>query len=255
MGLIGLGKTLAVEGQRYNIITNILVPAALSRLTESLLPPELQRQMAPVHVAPVVAVLCHERCPAAGAVVEAAGGAVATYRWQRSRGAARVHLTPETVLDDWQEMDAAADVDAACPETPGDQMALLSREVTAAAEREAELRESAAAGDAVDVPRALRARLPPARFTYRPQDAVLYALSIGVSLSQRHGLRYLYEAADEFQPHPMFPAVVFSALDMSRLASLPGFPIDLTQVSGVVPAVCCYLYLYLFPRQQMMIHL
>ena len=233
MGLVGLGKTLALEGQRYNIITNILVPAAMSRLTESLLPPELQRQMAPVHVAPVVAVLCHERCPAAGAVVEAAGGAVATYRWQRSRGMAEAQLTPENVLDQWETMDTT-DADTPCPETPAEQMALLSRQLTDAAEREAERREEEAApADTVDVSRALRARFPPAKFAYQPRDAILYALSIGVSLSQPHGLRYLYEAADGFAPHPMFPAIVFSALDMSLMANLPGFPVDLTQVSVV----------------------
>ncbi|KAF0290771.1 Peroxisomal multifunctional enzyme type 2 [Amphibalanus amphitrite] len=230
MGLIGLGKTLALEGERHNIITNVLVPAALSRLTESLLPPELQRQMAPVHVAPVVAVLCHRRCPAAGAVVEAAGGAAATYRWQRSAGIADLELTPEKVLDQWEVLDAA-DPAAESPDTPAAQMALLSRQLTDAAEREAERREveSAPAGT-VDVSRALRTRLPPARFTYGPRDAALYALSIGVSLEQRHGLRYLYEAADGFEPHPMFASVVFSALDMTRMASLPGFPIDLTQL-------------------------
>ena len=139
----------------------------------------------------------------------------------------------------------AVDSEAPSPESAAEQMALLSRQLTEASEREAERREEEATPPGtVDVSRALRCRLPPARFSYRPRDAVLYALSIGVSLSQKHGLRYLYEGADGFQPHPVFPAVMFSALDLSRLASLPGFPVDLTQVS-VVSSGCLQFFFLL----------
>lgn len=39
MGLVGLANTLAIEGARKNIHTNVIVPTAGSRLTEDIIPP------------------------------------------------------------------------------------------------------------------------------------------------------------------------------------------------------------------------
>lgn len=39
LGLVGLANTLAIEGARKNIYTNVIVPTAASRLTEDILPP------------------------------------------------------------------------------------------------------------------------------------------------------------------------------------------------------------------------
>lgn len=39
MGLVGLANTLAIEGAKKNIFTNVIVPTAASRLTEDIIPP------------------------------------------------------------------------------------------------------------------------------------------------------------------------------------------------------------------------
>lgn len=54
MGLVGLANTVAIEGARYNIHCNVIVPTAASRLTEDILPPELFSELKPELIAPVV---------------------------------------------------------------------------------------------------------------------------------------------------------------------------------------------------------
>jgi len=59
-GVAGFMRVLALEGMKYGITVNVLAPAALSRMTEDLMPdtPELADRMAPEKVAPTIAWLC-----------------------------------------------------------------------------------------------------------------------------------------------------------------------------------------------------
>jgi len=74
--LIGLTRTLAIEGQRYGIKVNAVAPGALTRMTESLVG-EIGARLDPSFVSPVVVMLGHELCPINGEVLIAAGGRVA----------------------------------------------------------------------------------------------------------------------------------------------------------------------------------
>ena len=85
-GLIGFAKALAQEGAKNNIKTNILCPAAASRMTENLMPPQMLEKLKPEAVSPIVAYMCTEEINTNGAIFEAGAGNFAHANWARSKG-------------------------------------------------------------------------------------------------------------------------------------------------------------------------
>lgn len=98
MALVGLTRTLAIEGAKFDIKANAVAPLARTAMTETLLGPFGER-LDPKHVSPVVAVLCHEDCPVSGEVYSAGGGRVARFFVGLTPGWYDPDLTPETVRD------------------------------------------------------------------------------------------------------------------------------------------------------------
>ena len=74
MGLIGLTNVLKLEGAKYNVKTNVIVPVAASRLTEDVLPPEFFEKMKPDYIAPAVLYMCSEECQDSGMIINATLG-------------------------------------------------------------------------------------------------------------------------------------------------------------------------------------
>ena len=74
MGLVGLANTLKLEGDRYGIYTNVVAPVAATRLTEDILPPDLQAKLQPEFVTPLVLFLSSEDCGENGTVYNAGAG-------------------------------------------------------------------------------------------------------------------------------------------------------------------------------------
>jgi len=86
MALIGLGQTLALEGKKHNVYTNIIAPAADSRLTATVLPDDIRIKLKPEYVSPLVAYLCSDQSEENGNLFEVGGGFFFYLRWYRSPG-------------------------------------------------------------------------------------------------------------------------------------------------------------------------
>ena len=107
LGLYGLSQTLAIEGAAKNIKVNAIAPAAGSRMSATIWPPEVTEAVKPEYVSPLVAYLCHQSCDVNGAIFEVGGGWIARLRWQRSEGAtfdAPGAHTPEDVIENWERI-------------------------------------------------------------------------------------------------------------------------------------------------------
>jgi NAD(P)-dependent dehydrogenase (short-subunit alcohol dehydrogenase family) len=74
MGMVGLMNCLKLEAKKHDIRMNCIAPTAVTRMTEDLLPPDLQELLKPEMVAPLVLLLASEHCPANGEIYCAGGG-------------------------------------------------------------------------------------------------------------------------------------------------------------------------------------
>ncbi|HAG94795.1 MAG: short-chain dehydrogenase [Pseudomonadales bacterium] len=103
-GLIGLSNVAAIEGEEFNIKSNIILPGAVTRMAEGLdtskFPP-----MDPELVAPAVAWMAHESCTLSGEMLVSIAGRMARAYAAETRGVHR----PE-----WTIEDVAAEIEAIC---------------------------------------------------------------------------------------------------------------------------------------------
>ncbi|CAZ82831.1 unnamed protein product [Tuber melanosporum] len=108
LAMVGFSETLAREGAKYNILCNVIAPIAASRMTETVMPPEVLETLKPEWVVPLVAVLVHESNEEEnGGIFEVGGGHIAKLRWERSKGAllkTDSSLTPSALLKKWDDI-------------------------------------------------------------------------------------------------------------------------------------------------------
>ncbi|KAK1752076.1 peroxisomal hydratase-dehydrogenase [Echria macrotheca] len=108
LAMVGFTETLAKEGAKYNIISNVIAPVAASRMTETIMPPDVLALMKPEWVVPLVAVLVHKNNTSeSGSIFEVGGGHIAKLRWERSSGQllkCDQTYTPSAVLKKWDQV-------------------------------------------------------------------------------------------------------------------------------------------------------
>lgn len=107
LAMVGFTETLAKEGAKYNIKANVIAPIAASRMTETVMPPDVLKALQPEWVVPLVAVLVHKDAQENGAIFEVGGGHCAKIRWERSSGAllkADESYTPGALLAKWDQV-------------------------------------------------------------------------------------------------------------------------------------------------------
>ena len=127
LALVGFTETLAKEGAKYNILCNAIAPIAGSRLTATVMPPEVLELLKPEYVVPVVAYLVHSsNQEESGSIFEIGGGHVAKMRWERAKGAllkADDSFTPGALLKKWDNVSDFSE--PSYPDGPADFMGLL----------------------------------------------------------------------------------------------------------------------------------
>ena len=73
-GLLAFGRSLAAEGAGRGVLTNMLLPYALTQMTDDDMPPQSRAQLEPDAVAPVLTALASENCRLNGEYIVTGGG-------------------------------------------------------------------------------------------------------------------------------------------------------------------------------------
>jgi NAD(P)-dependent dehydrogenase (short-subunit alcohol dehydrogenase family) len=112
-GLVGMFRTLGLEGEQYGIKANLLNPGALIAGQSSpfmdqipgVSGDDIRANFLPDRVSPMVAVLAHRTCPCTGQVLGAWGGRFARSTITTAPGwISRKPPTAEDVVDHWDEI-------------------------------------------------------------------------------------------------------------------------------------------------------
>ncbi|KAM9359904.1 peroxisomal multifunctional enzyme type 2 [Symphorus nematophorus] len=239
LGMLGLANTLAIEGRKYNVHCNTIAPVAGSRLTETVMPPDLVASLKPEYVAPLVLWLCHEQCQENGGLFEVGAGWIGKLRWERSQGRTvrqkNQPMTPEAVRDQWDKI--CDFTDATKPMSIQESLqSIVSVLSQVESDGEVNANPTAAAASAgsasgINAAEAVGQKLPPTTFGFTHTQCILYALGVGMSTKDPDHLRFLYEGHPDFSCLPTFGVIPSQAAMMDGgLSSVPGLNIDFTQV-------------------------
>ncbi|KLT40068.1 NAD(P)-binding protein [Cutaneotrichosporon oleaginosum] len=220
-GLIGFGRSLAIEGKKNNILTNILAPSAGTAMTATVWTEEMVKTFSPDFVAPVVAFLTSKDQKGTGQVIETYGGQVAALRWQRTHGAVfpnnRVP-TPEQVVAKWDEITTFDDKATHPRNTQESGMQIFENFSNLAPEEEQ--KDYVDPEDPEAIVKAKRAEPKGIEYEYTERDVMLYNLGIGAHATE---LQWTYENDQDFQPLPTFGVIPQFTAGLGDYDFLPNY--------------------------------
>ncbi|MEJ0047402.1 MAG: SDR family NAD(P)-dependent oxidoreductase [Rhodospirillales bacterium] len=107
--MIGLMNVLHLEGAKYDIRVNTLVPSAATEMTRALLPAEALELLAPENVTPAVLFLCGRDAPSR-TILSAGAGVFNVTHIQEGPGVflPQAERTPEGIAAHWSEISSRA---------------------------------------------------------------------------------------------------------------------------------------------------
>ncbi|CAG2234776.1 HSD17B4 [Mytilus edulis] len=232
LGVHGMANTLAIEGKKDNIKVNTVAPMAGSRMTETVMPPDVVQTLKPEYVAPLVLYLTHDSCEESGSLFEVGGGWIGKLRWKRTIDATcrtkDKPMTPEDVRENWDKITDFTD--ATHPTTSTESTAhMLS--VIQNIEKGGSKKQRSTSSRGIDPDQAINQKMKPTTFTFTKKEVILYALGIGVSTQQEDYLKFLFELSDDFCVIPSFAVVpAFSAMGDGLIGGVPGLNVDPTKI-------------------------
>lgn len=103
MALVGLMNVLRLEGERYGIKVNTVVPNAVTRMSEGAMTEEMHKKLKIGSVPPAVLYLCSEECADSGMCVNAFGGYISRSAILTGAGVVGIE-TPEQVRENWNRI-------------------------------------------------------------------------------------------------------------------------------------------------------
>jgi 3-hydroxyacyl-CoA dehydrogenase/3a,7a,12a-trihydroxy-5b-cholest-24-enoyl-CoA hydratase len=197
LGLAGLANCLAEEGRSKGIHVNTIAPIAASRLTETVMPPELLANLKPENVSPLVAWLCHEDCEETKGLFEVGAGYIAKLRWERTVGQSFPLGKAFSIDDVAKKWDTITDfTDAGHPASVNDSFAPILHNIN---------NPRLGGNEFIDLDEASKSELV-LENGYDERDIALYALGIGAARDPMDAteLGYVYELGSDFRVLPTY---------------------------------------------------
>ncbi|KAJ5895294.1 hypothetical protein N7495_006985 [Penicillium taxi] len=202
LGILGLSRTLALEGAKYNIKVNTIAPNAGTNMTRTIMPEEMVQAFKPDYVAPLVVLLSSDAAPepSTKGLFECGSGWFSRTRWNRSGGhgfPVDVKLTPEAVVSKWKDITNFDDGRADHPEDglAGNERIMANMSNRSGGDQNEILQ---------NIEKAKSAKSEGSTFNYEDRDVILYNLSVG---AKRTDLPLVYENSEHFQALPSYGVV------------------------------------------------